>query len=83
VSLGQSRPGCAFVPVLPLRLSEAAEVALEDYARVQARAAQAEAVRDTPDGPLLGVHLCGAPEAPSDAVRREVADFARSLEGQP
>jgi hypothetical protein len=66
-------------------LGEGAEVALEDYARVLARARSAEAVEEGGAKPrrLRGVHLC-APEAfPDDAVRGDVEAFARELAAPP
>lgn len=59
-------------------MGEAAEVALEDYAREMTRAHAAEAVR-APDGRVRGVHLCRLPEPVTALASRDVEDFARSL----
>jgi hypothetical protein len=57
-----------------------AEVALEDYARALTRARSAEARRKRDGSPSIsGVHVCGAPEAPSSAAVTDVSDFARDL----
>lgn len=71
VDLGFSRP---------YHLAPAAEVALEDYARVVARAATAEAL-EAPEEPgsLLGVRLLGPAADPDQAVRDDVEAFAREL----
>jgi hypothetical protein len=60
-------------------ISEAAEVALEDYARTVTRARAAEAVRG--DGPagVRAVHLCGLAAPVPPALARDVEDFARAL----
>ncbi len=63
-----------------VRLDEAAEVALEDYARVLTRARGAEALRADDEGATVrGVHVCGLGSAVTGALRRDVQDFARSL----
>jgi hypothetical protein len=54
-------------------------VALEDYARTVTRAQAAEALRGLAEGPVAGVHLCGAAAPVSTALARDVEDFARSL----
>ena len=61
-------------------LGEAAEVALEDYARALTRARSAEAVRAS-DGPatVRGVHVCGMGMTLTPALLRDLEDFARSL----
>lgn len=56
----------------------AAQVALEDYARVLTRARAAEVVTGT-DGHVHAVHLCGLPAAVTADAARDVADFAREL----
>jgi hypothetical protein len=64
----------------PYHLPPAAEVALEDYARVVARAATAE-VLEIPEEPgsLRGVRLCRPAVDPDQAVRDDVEAFAREL----
>jgi hypothetical protein len=64
----------------PCALAPAAEVALEDYARVVASALSAEAVagEESPRR-LRGVHLCHPATPPGDAVRRDIEAFARDL----
>lgn len=59
-------------------MGEAAEVALEDYAREMARAGAAEAVRG-PDGRVSAVHLCRLSEPVTTSASRDVEAFARSL----
>ncbi len=68
----------------PLALEPAAELALEDYARVLLGGRHAEALRDEPPppgydgGPLVGVHVCD----PANVERRaelDVEAFARAL----
>jgi hypothetical protein len=63
----------------PFAITEAAEVALEDYARTVTRARTAEALRG--DGPagVRAVHLCGLAAPVPPALARDVEDFARSL----
>jgi hypothetical protein len=81
VSRGQPGPGCTDV-LFDRRypLAPAAELALEDYARVLACAAAAEAVPDPKDpARLCGVHLCQAPEPPAPGVREDIEAFAREL----
>jgi hypothetical protein len=63
----------------PLAVTDAAEVALEDYARTVTRAQAAEALRGTADAPVRGVHLCGLAAPLTPALARDVEDFARSL----
>jgi hypothetical protein len=63
----------------PLAVSDAAEVALEDYARTVTRARVAEALRGAADGPVAGVHLCALATPVTPALARDVEDFARSL----
>jgi len=57
-------------------LDDAAEAALEDYARVVARAESAEAVRT--EERVSGVRLRGG-EAPAASAVRDIEDFARDL----
>jgi hypothetical protein len=65
------------------RLGDAAEVALEDYARVLTGARGADAVPDASNPAAVGgVHLCGTVEAPAVAVRTDIEDFARELAGR-
>lgn len=61
-------------------LGEAAEVALEDYARALTRARAAEAVRAGEDpATVRGVHVCGLGMALTPELLRDLEDFARSL----
>jgi hypothetical protein len=62
-------------------LDDLAEIALEDYARVLARAEGAEAVRGG-DERVSGVRLRNTSEPPSAAARRDIEDFARDLAGR-
>ena len=67
-----------FVTAFPL--DEAAEVALEDYARALTKAKGAEAVRARDDpATVRGVHVCGLGMAVTPALLRDLEDFARSL----
>jgi hypothetical protein len=59
-------------------MGEAAEVALEDYAREMTRALGSEAVRGQ-DSRVGGVHLCGLAEPVGAGASRDIEDFARSL----
>ncbi len=67
----------------PLRLTPAAEVALEDYARVLCRARLAEArhaVEQAPDAaPVVGLHLCDPEEPCAGALAEDIEAFAREL----
>ena len=64
-------------------VSPAAEVALEDYARVLTRAAAAEAVPAGDDpGRLGGVHLCAPELAPEGGLGEDIEAFARELAEQ-
>ena len=67
-----------------LPLGDAAEVALEDYARVLTAAAGAEAVRSQGDSSskVTGVRLLGKTGRPSPQARRDIEDFARGLAAQ-
>ncbi len=61
-------------------IDEAAEVALEDYARVLARARGAFGLRAPEDpGSVRGVHVCGLRASPTPALLTDLEDFARSL----
>lgn len=62
-------------------LDDPGEMALEDYARVLARAHAAEAVRGA-DARVSGVRLRDASEPPSAAACRDIEDFARDLAGR-
>jgi hypothetical protein len=61
-------------------LSETSEAALEDYARVLAQAEAAEALHPA-EGPggVRGVRLRAPAAALTDALRRDIEDFARGL----
>ena len=63
----------------PFAITEAAEVALEDYARTVTRARAAEALRADGVSPVRAVHLCGLEAPVPKALARDVEDFARSL----
>jgi hypothetical protein len=62
-------------------LGDAAEVALEDYARALAAGRAAETVPDPADpAAVRGVHVCGAaPPTPVEDVRADLEGFARDL----
>lgn len=67
-------------------LSETSEAALEDYARALAQAREAEALRPAAASPgdparaeVHGVSLLGAAVELTEAVTRDVEDFARAL----
>jgi len=78
-------PGCVDVGFSrAYELLPAAEVALEDYARVLARADDASAMEDGDEpGRLRGVHLCAPAVSPDDDLRRDVEAFARELAAPP
>jgi hypothetical protein len=57
-------------------LDDTAQAALEDYARVVARAESAEAM--VTDGKVSGVRLRGG-EAPAASALRDIEDFASDL----
>jgi hypothetical protein len=64
----------------PLRLSESAEVALEDYAREVTRSERALALRGEDAGaPVVALRLLGLAAPPDDSARRDVLAFAREL----
>jgi hypothetical protein len=81
VSRGHARPGCldlAFREAYPL--TEAAEVALEDYARALLRGDAAEAVPTAEEPARVGgVHVCGLAEPASAAALADLEDFAREM----
>jgi hypothetical protein len=61
-------------------LGDAAELALEDYARALAGpAAAAEAIPAPGEGRVCGVHVCGASTGAGEALRAELEEFARDL----
>jgi hypothetical protein len=64
----------------PFAIGETGEVALEDYARVLARAEDAVALRRPEDpGMIHGLRVTG-PRAPlTDALRADLEAFARDL----
>lgn len=64
----------------PLRLSESAEVALEDYAREVTRSERACALRGgDPGSPVVGLRLHGLAAPPDEQALRDVLAFAREL----
>jgi hypothetical protein len=64
----------------PLRLSESAEVALEDYAREVTRSERTEALRGTDPGlPVFALRLFGLRAAPDEHAKADVLAFAREL----
>jgi len=67
----------------PYAIDPPGEVALEDYARVLARAAAAEALRSPEDPERVGGVRLVAPGAELTAsLRRDVEDFAKDLAGR-
>jgi hypothetical protein len=61
-------------------LTESAMAALEDKARVLARAGDAAVLRGGDDPALVrGVRVLEAAAVPTDAILRDLEDFARSL----
>jgi hypothetical protein len=74
-------PGCLdFAFAHSYALSDAAEGALEDYARALAGARAAETTAgDSADGPVSGVHLCGAAPGAAPVLQGELEAFAREL----
>ncbi len=74
-------PGCLdFAFSRSYALSDAAEVALEDYARALAGALAAETTPgDSVDGPVSGVHLCGAAPEAAPLLQGELEEFAHDL----
>ena len=81
MSLARPEGGCydlAFRSAWPL--GEAAEVALEDYARTVTRSEAAEAMRSPSDpAEVTGVHVCGLGAAFTAGLLQDVEDFARDL----
>jgi hypothetical protein len=72
-------PGCHDLAWAAARsLSDAAQVALEDYARALLRATSAEVLVD-PAGRVSGVHVCGVAAEPTPDARHDVAAFAEDL----
>ena len=64
----------------PLRLSESAEVALEDYAREVTRSERALALRGPEaEAAVTGVRLEGLSREPDAQARRDVLAFALAL----
>jgi len=62
-----------------LVLGDAAEVALEDYARALLSASRADAIRDASSLAVEGVRVIEAKIPPGPSSRRDVEDFARGL----
>jgi hypothetical protein len=61
-------------------IDEPGEVALEDYARVLAKALAAEGLRDPADPMhVVGVRVKGLGASPTPALVSDIEDFARSL----
>jgi hypothetical protein len=81
VTLARPEAGCVLVPFRTAHpMDEASEVALEDYARVLARAQAAEAVpAEGAPGMVQGVHLCGAALPVAPATLADIEGFAESL----
>jgi hypothetical protein len=76
-------PGCWELPLGDgLALPPGAQVALEDYARALAGAAQAAVVPAEEASRVRAVHLCGTAAPPAASVREDVAAFARELAGR-
>ncbi len=64
----------------PLRLSESAEVALEDYAREVTRSERAFALRgDDPGAAVVALRLEGLAAPLDEQARKDVLAFAREL----
>lgn len=81
MSRASPRGTCVEVPFAEaLAVGASGLVALEDYARAVARAADAEAIPDAHDpGSVVGVHLCEPAGAPTGPQREDVEAFARGL----
>jgi hypothetical protein len=61
-------------------LPDAAEVALEDYARALTRSRAAVLLRAEDDPRVVaGVHVCGLPAPPGEAALADLEDFARDM----
>lgn len=76
------QPDCQELPFArAYALGAAAEVALEDYARVLARARSSTVLMGSAEagGATRGVHLCGVPASLPDSARDDVEAFARDL----
>ena len=79
MSRAQPGPACRDLAWSASRaLSDAAQVALEDYARALLRASSAEALVE-PGGRVTGVHVCGVAAEPPPEARRDVEAFAEDL----
>jgi hypothetical protein len=79
--MSRARPGPACRDLtwsVARALSDAAQVALEDYARALLRAASAEALLDSA-GRVSGVHVCGVETEPAAEARRDVDAFVEDL----
>lgn len=73
-------PDCRELPFARVyALGAAAEVALEDYARVLARARSSTVLEGGEAGAVRGVHLCGVPSPLQESAREDVEAFARDL----
>jgi hypothetical protein len=81
MSRGQAGAGCFDLSFgSSLDLSEPAEVALEDYARVLLSCRAAEAIRSGGDpGQVSGVHVCGLAEPAGPAQLADLEAFAREM----
>lgn len=81
--MSRAQPGPSCYDVLfraAYPVTEAAEVALEDYARTLLRSAAAEAMRAEDDlSVVTGVHLCGLGRGVDARLLVDLEDFARSL----
>jgi hypothetical protein len=65
---------------IPYAIDAPGEVALEDYARVLARAEAAQVLREEGGGErVAGVRLASPRSALTPALRTDVEDFARDL----
>lgn len=74
-------PDCRELPFAGVyALGAAAEVALEDYARVLARARSSTVLESGEAGNAVrGVHLCGVRSPLQESAREDVEAFARDL----
>jgi hypothetical protein len=82
VTLSRERPaeGCRELSfAAELTVPEAAQPALEDYARAASGAEAAAVVPGEHPGRVRAVHLCGARGGEDESVRRDVEAFAREL----
>ena len=81
MSVTRPTAACVDLPfAAPCALEPAAQVALEDYARVVTSATASEA-RVTGTGVVEGLHLCGLANGVTAAAERDIADFAHELGG--